>query len=136
MNEEEMQLDLSLTGEDPMTPEGQDDFSADEAAAALAFATQMGEQTMIPQEMASTEGETQEAPKESLSDQYPQEEATNEPNEEVEGIRGEIQAIRSEIQEALKADEKVEEPEQNLVTKDDLESFKSELTNTIKKSLE
>jgi len=133
MNEEEQ---IDLTEGDPMAPDGQspEDFSADEAAASLAFATQIGEGMLMSQEqeMAPQEGEGQEQAEQPLSDQYPQEEPETAPNEEVEGIRQEIGEIKAKIEEAL--GEEKEEP--NLVTKEDLEAFKAELTGTIKKSLE
>lgn len=94
-----------------MPQEFQPNLTPDEAAAALAFATELSEglmpQNPMGSEMPQGEGNTKKPSNTSDTEETMQEEPDN---EQLEEIKEEIASLREEIQQALKEDDK-EEPE-------------------------
>ena len=87
----------------------QTDMSPEDAAASLAFGTNLMDQSLAsqenPEEQAENEPMEEEKP---LRDQYPQEEE----NTELDVVREEIKALREEIQEVLSEEDQKEEHEE------------------------
>lgn len=111
-----------------MNEQNSQDITPDEAAASLAFVTNLSQQMMpqapMEQESAPTQEETP------LRDKYaPQEETSESP--ELDGIKSEISALRGEIQEALKEEDSEPEMSKNEPKEDNLEDFKGEVKGFI-----